>query len=266
MNKKTGLALAVLGLAAAATSHAQGFAALISPPRFELAAQPGKPLREVIEITNAGSQPAKFKLRTAEWSLGPDGAVKFDDALKPGSCRPWVAIERREVTVSPGGKYRYRFEIAPPADTPANECRFAILVEGDETAVPMAGGPSLPIAGRLGVIVYVGVGGAQPQLEVVGGKVDNVERQALPVILVKNNGNAHGRLTGFLAGTDAAGKKLEFTPSTLPILPGETRAIPLALHRERDEGAVAIAWPITIRGKLEWGDNRTTPFERSFAR
>ena len=222
-------------------------------------------MREVIEITNASGQAAKFKLRTAEWTLGPDGAVKFEDALKPGSCRPWVAVERRELTISPGGKYRYRFEVAPPADAPMGECRFAVLIEGDETAIPMAGGPSLPIAGRLGVIVYVTVGSAQPQLDVVGSKVANVNQQPLPVILVKNSGNAHGRITGFLGGTDAAGKKLEFTPSTLPILPGETRAIALTVNKERDE-AVAIAYPITIRGKLEWGDNKTTPFEQSFVR
>jgi len=259
------VAAAFLLLAFPAVAQAQGFAALISPPRFELAAKPGERVREVIEITNASGQPAKFKLRTAEWSLGPDGAVKFDDALKPGSCRPWVAIERRELTVSPGGKYRYRFEVAPPADAPAGECRFAVLVEGDETAVPMAGGPSLPISGRLGVIVYVTLGGAQPQLEVAGARVATVDQQQLPVILVKNSGNAHGRLTGFLNGTDASGRKLEFAPSSLPILPGETRAITLTLHKEREE-AIVIAYPITIRGKLEWGDNKTTPFEQSFAR
>ena len=81
--------------------------------------------------------------------------------------------------------------------------------------------------------------------------------------MVKNSGNAHGRLAGFLSGTDAAGKKLEFTPSTLPVLPGETRAISLVLYRERDE-ALKIAYPITIRGKLEWGRQESTPFEQSF--
>jgi hypothetical protein len=264
MTKRILAAAAIL--VASTHSFAQGFAALISPPRFELKGEPGKRTREVIEITNASAQAAKFKLRTAEWTLGPDGAVKFEDALKPASCRPWVALERREITVSPGGKYRYRFEVAPPADAATGECRFAILVEGDETAVPMAGGASLPIAGRLGVIVYVGIAGAQPELSVAGAKVAKVDQQPLPVVLVKNTGNAHGRLQGFLAGTDAAGKKLEFTPSTLPILPGETRAIPLSLHRERDEGAIAIAYPITIRGKLEWGDGKTTPFEQTFTR
>jgi hypothetical protein len=244
-------------------SHAQGFAALVSPPRFELSAKPGAPAREVIEITNASGQPAKFKLRTAEWSLDAGGAVKFDDALAPGSCRPWVAIERREITVSPGGKYRYRFEVAPPADAKSGECRFAVLVEGDDQKV-QAGALSFPVSGRLGVIVYVAIGEAQPQLTVVGSKVATVEQVPTPVIQVKNEGTAHGRVSAFLSGTDAAGKKLEFTTSSLPILPGETRDISLVVHRERDE-SVAIAYPITIRGKLEWGD-KTTPFEQTFSR
>lgn len=247
------------------TAHAQGFAALVSPPRFELAAKPGARAREVIEITNASNQPAKFKLRTAEWTLDPAGAVKFEDALAPGSCRPWVAIERREITVSPGGKYRYRFEVAPPAEAPVGECRFAILVEGDEQNVQTGGGVSFPVAGRLGVIVYVVIGDAQPRLSVVGARVAQVEQQPTPVVQVKNDGSAHGRLSAFLSGTDAKGNKLEFTTSTLPILPGETRDIALVVRRERDE-PVGIAYPITIRGKLEWGDNKTTELEQTFSR
>lgn len=246
-------------------AQAQGFAALVSPPRFELAAKPGAQLRDVIEITNASNQPAKFRLRTAEWSLDASGAVKFDDALAPGSCRPWVAIERRDITVSPGGKYRYRFEVAPPADAKIGECRFAILIEGDEQTVQTGGGVSFPVAGRLGVIVYVTVGDAQPNLSVVGSKVASVEQQPTPVILVKNEGNAHGRISAFLSGTDAKGNKLEFTTSTLPILPGETRDIALVVRRERDE-PVAIAYPVKISGKLEWGENKATPFEQTFSR
>jgi hypothetical protein len=251
--------------ALAAHANAQGFAALVSPPRFELSAKPGSQAREVIEITNASNQPAKFKLRTSEWTLDSGGAVKFDDALAPGSCRPWVAIERREITVSPGGKYRYRFEVAPPADAKTGECRFAILVEGDEQTVQTGGGVSFPVAGRLGVIVYVTIGEAQPQLSVVGSKVAMVEQQPTPVIQVKNEGNAHGRISAFLSGTDTKGNKLEFTTSTLPILPGETRDIAIVVRRDRDE-PVAISYPITIRGKLEWGENKSTPFEQTFSR
>ena len=112
-------------------AHAQGFAAIISPPRFELFVKPGEKTRQVIEITNASTQLAKYYLKTADWALDKNGGVSFDETLQAGSCRPWVAIEAREISVSGGGKYRYRFEIAVPADAPPGECRFALLVEGD---------------------------------------------------------------------------------------------------------------------------------------
>ncbi len=243
---------------------AQGFAALVSPPRFELAAKPGDKIRQVMEITNAGAQAAKYRLKTADWTLAADASVKFDEALDPGSCRPWVAIESREITVASGGKHRFRFEIVTPADAPVGECRFAILLEGDEQPVQSAGGPSFPVAGRLGVIVYVVMGDAKAKIEVMGTKIATVNGEDVPVVTVTNTGNAHGRLAGFLSGTDAAGKKAEFTPATLPILPGETRAISLVPYRERDD-AFKITYPITISGKLEL-DGQSIPFEKSFAR
>ena len=247
--------------------HAQGFAAIVSPPRFELVAKPGEKIRQVVEITNAGAQSAKFHFKTADWTLDKTGGVGFDDSLQVGSCRPWVAIEKRDITVSGGGKYRYRFEIAPPADAVAGECRFALLIEGDEQTVNATNGPAVPLAGRIAVIVYVTIGSAVPKLEVVSSQVAMLNGEATPVLQVKNTGNAHGRLDGFLSGTDAKGQKLEFSISTLPILPGETRAISLAVNRtdngERD-APIKIAYPVTIRGNLEWGD-KTTPFEQRFS-
>ena len=251
-------------LASSCGAFAQGFAALVSPPRFELSAKPGEKVREVVEITNASAQAAKYGLRTADWTFSPDASVTFDDSLKPGSCRPWVAIESRQINVSPGGKYRFRFEVAPPADAPAGECRFAILIEGADQNVQTPGGPAFPISGRLGVIVYVTVGAAEPILEIAGTKVASVNGEDLPVLTVKNTGNAHGRLAGFLSGTDASGKKLEFTAATLPILPGESRDISLALYRDKDE-TLKIAYPVTIRGKLEWG-SKSTAFEQTFSK
>ena len=97
-------------------SVAQGFAALVSPPRFELKAKAGDKLREVVEITNASAQAARYRFKTAEWKLDENAAASFDETLAAGSCRPWVAIESRQVTVPPGGKYRYR--IAPVVSDP----------------------------------------------------------------------------------------------------------------------------------------------------
>src|SRR5258708_39215658 len=82
---------------------AQGFAALGSPPRFELAAQPGKILRSVVEGGNRSTAPARYLIHTADWTFSPDFSVNFHDDLQPGSCRPQVALERPEAVVPRGG-------------------------------------------------------------------------------------------------------------------------------------------------------------------
>lgn len=253
-------AVLVLALAPCA-AWAQGFAAMVSPPRFELTAKPGQTQRQVFEITNADNAPAIYRMRTADWTLDANEAVQMSDALVPGSCRPWVAIERREVTVGSGQRYRYRFEVTPPADA-KGECRFAIALTGAADSVKAGENIKIPIQGQIGVIVYVTMEGAVPKLEVVGSSVVERQGRKVPAVRVRNSGDAHGRLEGFLQGTDGAGKRVEFQPSGLPILPGETREIVLDVAAEGD-ARPEIRYPITIGGTLEWSGNRT-PFEARF--
>lgn len=250
--------------AAAAPAHAQSFSAVISPPRFELSVKPGETTRQVFEITQAGGQSGRYRVYTADWTFGADASVTFSETLLPQSCRPWVAIERRDITIAPNGKLRFRFEITPPADAPTGECRFAIMVEGQEQTVDTGGPVSFPVSGRIGVIVYAAVGAAEPKLEIAEAKLTPQNGQPTPTLFVRNTGNAHGRLTGFLSGTDAAGRKLEFTPSTLPILPGETRAIVLTPSLEGATEPTPVRYPVTVKGTLEWGNTRL-PFEQRFA-
>lgn len=245
-----------------APAFSQGFAAMISPPRFELKTQPGERIREVLEITNGSQLPARYRLRTADWTLNADGQVGILEDLQPNSCRPWVAIERSAADVPGGGRLRYRFEVTPPAEAPAGECRFAIMIEGDEPAVAKGEGFQLPVKGRIAIVVYVAVGNAAPRLEIEKSATVQLNGQRVPAVFVRNLGNAHGRLSGFLTGTDSQGRRLDFTPASLPILPGESRAIALTAANDRDEPAPA-PFPVTIRGMLEWSGGRL-PFEHRF--
>lgn len=262
-------ALLSAGLAALAalttTTPAQAqFSLAVSPPRFELSVKPGERVRQVLELTHSDSRAGAYKFKTADWNFAPDASVSFVDELLPGSCRPWVAIERRELSITPGRPYRFRFEVAPPADTPPMECRFAIMIEGQQPAAA----PGMPIAldARIGVIVYVAVGDVAPRLELVGSSVRTVDGQAVPVIRVRNTGTAHGRLAGFLTGTDASGTRLELQASSTPILAGETRDITLLATRPGDtETSVAVKFPLTVDGKLEWGKNGSMPIDQRFA-
>src|ERR1700736_2111047 len=154
--------LALLGAAFSMRAQSEGFAALVSPPRFELATQPGKTMRSVIEVSNRSTAPARYLIHTADWTFSPDFSVSFHDDLQPGSCRPWVAIERPEVVVPGGGTLRYRFEVHVPADAPAGECRFAVMIEGAEPSIAKSNGMDLPVTGRIGDIVYFTGGDGGP--------------------------------------------------------------------------------------------------------
>src|ERR1700693_4128560 len=167
MQRSFPVLIALTALAAPQLVRAQGFAALISPPRFEVAAKPGKTLRNVIEVSNRSTANAKYLIHTADWTLSPDFSVSFHDDLQPGSCRPWVALERPIVEVPGGGTLRYRFEVTVPADAPAGECHFAVMIEGDQPSIARSSGLNVPVTGRIGVIVYLAVGAGEPDLEIL---------------------------------------------------------------------------------------------------
>lgn len=245
--------LAVCGLlVAGSNAAAAGFSALVSPPRFEDKAKAGTTYRNVIEITNVSSQRAHYTLRTADWQLNADGSAVFSEALASGSCRPWVGIEAPEILVDANAKRRYRFEVAVPADAPSGECRFAIMLEGDPE--PVKGELALPVSGRIGIIVYLAIGDAAARLDVVDSRVQAVEGRHLPLLQVRNSGNAHGRMEGMIDGRDASGRRFTFTPSNLPILAGETRGVVLNPEGDNeDTPAPAIVYPLTLKGRLEWG-------------
>lgn len=246
----------LLGIALASAAHSQGFAALVSPPRFELSTQPGKTLRSVIEISNRSTAPGRYLMHTADWTFSADFTVNFQDDLQPGSCRPWVAIERPEVVVPGGGTLRYRFEVTVPADAPRGECRFAVMIEGAEPSIARSQGLDLPVTGRIGVIVYLTVGDGAPDLEVFGPKVVMLNGQQIPVLSVHNSGSAHGRMSGFLTGKDAKGVEYDFTPSDFPILPHEQRDVFLTPSTATDDHP-KLAFPVTVKGTLEWGNHKT---------
>jgi hypothetical protein len=228
--------LAIAAAALGAPVNAEDFALSVSPPRFELATKPGETVRAVVELANASNIASDLRFATAEWDLGADGSLSTSNVLKPGSCRPWVAIERRQIALAARAQLRFRFEIAPPADTPPVECRFAIVIAGADEQVSAAKNVSFPVSAQIALIVYVAVGDVKPQLRIVKADVVTINGVATPALMVENTGTAHGRLSAFLKGTDANGTKREFIPATLPILPGETRQIVLSV----DDGADAI--------------------------
>ena len=236
-------------------ARAAGFAATVSPPRFELFAQPGEIVRESVEISNADTATANFNMRTADWELSEDGNVTIHPPeLQPGSCRGWTRIERRKIKLLAESERNYRFEIHVPQDVQPGECRVALLLEGapEEEVLAGAGDIRFPVQGRIAIIIYVVVGDAKPEMNLLKLGMENVNTRQIPVAVLENNGKAHGRPSGILEGTDAVGNRLEFTVSPSPVLPGQTRRIPIWPAKSNRVGMQDIVLPLKLSGTIEW--------------
>lgn len=216
-------------------------------------------LRHVLEIGNDDAQADEYAVQTADWSLTAAGGVAFHvDQLQPGSCRPWVRIERHRVALAPRTTRRFRFEVHVPADAAEGECRFALMIQSTRNTLPeiRTGNVAFPVQGRLGVIVYVAVGEGRPALRIEGLRLEQLNDRLTPSVAARNLGNAHGRLEGVLEGVDAGGRRLEFTVSTLPILAGESRVVPI--WPADDAAGAPSQWsaPLRLRGTIEWSGGK----------
>ncbi|WP_261803579.1 hypothetical protein [Variovorax sp. PAMC26660] len=254
-------AAAVLALlvTAVAGHHAVAapFEIAVTPSRFELAAKGGTRLGQSLDIHNLGSATTEVAIRSIDWSYSPEGDISYHDELLPGSCRPWVMLERRIVSVPARSKKSFRFQVDPPADAPRGECRFMIAIEGTEPAqqtVIRGGGASLnlPVTGRIAVAVYVLLNGAEPKLEIrqIASSEATGARRAL--ITVANTGDAHGRLEGSLDATDSKGRAFELVPEGTPILPGQTRTLALVPKGDGGPPAPPPVYPVKASGALDW--------------
>lgn len=243
----------------ATAAQAAPFEVAVSPSRTELVGKAGQRVGQSIQIYNVGGQVSALSFRTMDWTLSDKGELKFHDELLPGSCRPWVTLERRTRQVAARANVPFRFQIDVPADAPRGECRFMIAIEGIEPAqqaIINSGGASLslPVSGRIAVTVYLAVGGAKPQLELLRIGSDSVRAQRQPVVTVRNTGDAHGRLDGALDATDSTGQRLELVPDGAPILPGQTRVLTLSAKAPASGAAPTLKYPLNVQGSLDWDD------------
>ena len=242
---------------AATGAMAASFEIAASPSRFELSGKSNDRIGQTLDIHNVGNTATEVSVRTLDWTYSVGGAVNFVDELLPGSCRPWVTIERKIVKIGARSKAAFRFQIQVPPDAVKGECRFMLTIEGVEPAYKalVEGGNaslSLPVTGRLAIAVYVGINGAEPKLDLVKLAVQTIKGKRSPIVTLTNKGDAHGRLEGSLEAVDSKGQKFELVPDGSPIMPGQTRDLPLVIKTDSGKADVEASYPIKSAGTLDW--------------
>ena len=255
----TAATLGLLTYCSAVSSYAAPFEIAVAPSRLELNAKSAARLGQSLQLQNVGKQASKLSIRTLDWTFSEKGDIQYYEELRPNSCRPWITLERNNLVLPPQSKRSLRFQIDIPANPAMSECRFMVAIEGAEpshrTALDANGANlNIPGSGRIAVAVYIALNGAQPQLVLQRLAVNPVQGQRMPVVTIHNKGNAHGRLEGSLNATDASGRAYELTVENTPILPNQTRQLPLLPKALGNSSAKATPpqYPIKGKGQLDW--------------
>lgn len=249
--------LAALALGTALPVHAGPFEIAVSPSRFEISGNSGQRVGQSFDIHNVGTAATEVMLRTLDWSYTPDGKITYYDELRPDSCRPWVTLERNTLKIAAKSKQAFRFQVEVPKDAPRGECRFMLAVEGVEPAhrsiIESHGASlSLPVSGRIAIAVYMAVNGAEPRLQMTKVEVKAIQGKRTPAVTITNSGDAHGRLDGALEAVDAQGLAFELVPENTPILPGQTRLLPLSPKSVDNQKAPEVTFPFKAHGTVDW--------------
>jgi len=264
------LTLALLNLLAfvALPFQAQGgFSLSISPVRWEAAGKPGETVRNVVKLRSGAGAMQNVKVTVCDWTLTEDGAPVYDKAgSMTDSAAAWIRLEPDELSVYPRQEKGVRVSIEIPSAVPPGSYRAALLFEppGAEQK-GVEGAASVFIRGRLAFPIYVTVGDARPDGEILETAWHEVPGNGLTLAMkIRNGGNAHLRVSGFFSGTSGSKSTFEGIVSEVPILPGQTSWVPMEFQGESPPPGADLDLTIHVdlgRGEREFKVNVRAPIK-----
>lgn len=235
----------------------QGFT--ITPPIFELAANPGDKLDEVVSIFNSGNGDLSIEVTIENLRpMGEKGQVQVvgesEDSLP--SLKDWIKIKTTNFDIGKDATKNINYSIEVPGNAPPGG-HFATILFGT-TASQESSGMGSVVSQKIGSLVLLTVAGETIESASITKFFPEKKlywnNQTINFNLkIKNDGNTYIRPRGFLAITNFWGKKIaEIEVDGKNILPGATREIPLEYSPKRSFG------PYTATLALVYGNSNQT--------
>lgn len=206
----------------------------MSPVTFELAADPGDTLSNVIKITNPSSSSVGVKMEIEDFAaVGEAGKVAvLDEENKTYSLRKWIKVEPGLFTLAPGEAKIINFSINVPSNAEPGGHYASILSVVTANTAPNSGSA---VAQKVGALVLLSVSGAVKEDLLIKEFSTSgfLEKGPVPfTIRFENTGSIHVRPAGFVSISDAWGKKLkDIAFPQKNILPGAIRKLDVVWDR-----------------------------------
>ncbi len=219
------------------TVLAQGAAGLsISPPTFEISANPGDTLTNTIRVTNLNESSVLVSVDRRNFTaVGEEGSIGLTEEETSFSLASWISVEPESIRIPGRDSHTFTFIIDIPTNAEPGG-HFGSVVFKTGGAQPGQTGATL--SQEVGALVLLRVAGKAEESASLASfsAIKNLWEYG-PVDLevrVKNEGNVHVRPTGTITVTNIWGRQvaeMELEPRN--VLPGAIRRS-LATWEERN--------------------------------
>lgn len=226
------LSIISLGL----TSYSPSFAAAdkiinlsVSPPTFDLTANPGDTLHESIRIENTTQYPQSVSVRTENFvPLGTEGEVNITKQANQYSLIDWIKISPVKATIPAYGSMPFNFTVRVPANAEPGGKYGSVVFS---TAASSAKGSAISVSQRVGSLILLRISGqanenaAVKSFRALPGYGNHPNTVGL-IALIQNLGNVQVKPTGYLTIDNSfdnqAVTKINF--NSRYVLPGASRS------------------------------------------
>jgi hypothetical protein len=199
----------------------------VSPPTFELSANPGDTLRNSLRVDNVVNEDIAVSVDVRNFTaLGEEGGIDLSQEEGQFSLASWTSVTPKQVTIPAHGFVTFNYTIAIPANAPPGG-RFGSIIF-KTTPKPVTKGSGVAVGQEVGALVFLKIAGdVSEKATIATFKPRSTINEGGPVyfdVRTKNNGNVQLRPTGTVTITNIFGKKVATVPvNEENVLPGAIR-------------------------------------------
>jgi hypothetical protein len=201
----------------------------VSPPTFELTANPGDKVSNKVQIENLHDYPVKIAIDRRNFTaIGEEGAVGLTEEETTFSLATWISIDPKEDTIAPHSTKVYSFTVDVPLMAEPGGHFGSIIFRTIPTA--QVEGSGATVAQEIGSLILLRVSGnTKEEAAIDSFNASKSFYEYGPVNLearIENKGNVHVKPTGTITITNMLGQKVATIPlDSKNVLPGAVRRL-----------------------------------------
>lgn len=249
----------VFPVALRAADPSQGLT--VTPPTFELSANPGDTLKNSIRVDNLTTTPLNITTGLKNFTaLGEEGQVGLTEEESGFSLISWIKMDPQAAEIPAKGSRIFSFTIQVPTNAEPGGRFGAIIFKTD---VKPVAGSSLAIGQEVGALVMLRLAGeVNEQAHIETFKSLRSFQEYGPVKFetrIKNDGNVHLKPTGTITVTNFFGRKV----ATIPV--DAKNVLPAALrkfHSNWDKTSLFGKYTATL--SLQYGNQQILTSSTTF--